>query len=257
MKTITLNYYTTLNKNCIKKMNLSLIQRLKKYLSNLSLTSSFILPLILVLALKLPISLLFNLLDIKSYFYLFAGLFSGLVTYAKAVGNMEVPSKKALCLAIASASLTSLFFYIYPTSYLKDCFFSIGLYLGVSSIFEKLPSLKSLSGSNTGKFKFSKNSLSKLGNALRNYLFSEKMTLEGNGKFSSPPTVKQSTTHLSGRGIGSSGQGQISSGNEMYSGTSKKIMDMDPDSIPETEYHRLGREMITKINEIYNARYEN
>ena len=103
-----------------KKMNLSLIQRLKIYLSKLNTSSSFVISLILCFSLKQPFSLLFKLLGLNDYFFLLSGLFSGLVTYTKAVNNMEIPSKKPLYLSMATGAFVSLFFYLLAYSGLND-----------------------------------------------------------------------------------------------------------------------------------------
>lgn len=181
-------------------MNLSLIQRLKSYLrSNLSLTSSITLSLILCISIKKPISSLFNLLGINSYFFLFSGLFSGLVTYTKCVGNMEVPSKKRLYLSIATGAFVSIFFYLEAYSILKDI--SLSIVLDVLSIFHKLPGISLLHSSISGKFSINKASLSGFKDWLSNF-FRCKITQGGslNSPLYDSPSKK--TTLLSERASG-------------------------------------------------------
>jgi hypothetical protein len=117
-------------------MNLSPV--LKKIFSSLTLRNNLIITLTLCLLIKQPLSLLFILLGINNYFFLFCGLFSGLVTYTKIVANNETSSKKSLYLSIATGGFVSLSFYY--LSFNNLMVFIISMPLGFSFILENLPS---------------------------------------------------------------------------------------------------------------------
>lgn len=200
-------------------MNLSLIQRLKSYLSNLTLSSSIILSLILCFFLKQPMSLLFKLLGINSYFYLFCGLFSGLLTYTKAVGNMEVPSKKPLYLSIAIGAFVSLFFYYLPYSILIEVYMYIGL--GVLSLFDRLPAISLLHGLKSGKFYVNKDSFSGFKDALKNFFYGNKIPQGGSLNRPLQDLPSKKTTLLSERASGKRPQ-MGDYGNDPQEGSSKR-----------------------------------
>lgn len=180
-------------------MNLSLIQRLKSPLSNLSLSSNITLSLLLCLSIKKPTSLLFNLLGIDCYFFLFSGLFFGLVTYTKCVANMEVQSKKHLYLSIATGSFVSLFFYFEPYSILKDI--SISIVLDVLLIFYTLPGISLLHSLKSGEFSINKASLSEFKDGLSK-IFGCKIPQGGSLNSPLEDSPSKNTTLLSERASG-------------------------------------------------------
>lgn len=183
-------------------MNLSLVC-IKKFFSSLTLRNSFIITLILCLFIRQPISILFKLLGINNYFYLFCGLFSGLVTYTKSVGNNEVPSKKSLYLSIATGGFVSLFFYFLSFNNLMEYILSIALPLGFSGILENLPSFsylfEKLLDLKSGKLSLNK---ARLLEWIKNYLLGSKITPGSNGSCWLPGSSIQTTTHLSERASG-------------------------------------------------------
>ena len=183
----------------MKNIFIIYLEKIKNYLSNLTLTSSVILTLILCLSIKQPISLLFMLLDVKQYFFLFCGLFSALVTFTKAVGNMETPTNKALYLSIIFGAFVSLFFYLLPCSLLIDVYLNIGLGLGlgVLSFLEKLPKISSLSHN---KYYINKNSFSGFKDALRNFFSGNKLLIDGSPNSPLDTPVRKKNTFFSESG---------------------------------------------------------
>ena len=188
---------------------------MKKIFSYLTLRNNLIIGLTLCLLIKQPISLLFKLLGINNYFFLFCGLFSGLVTYTKIVANNETSSKKSLYLSIATGGFVSLFSYYLSLNNLME--FIISLHLGFSLILENFPIYSYIFSANflkkimreklsfwiSGKLSLNKPRLIEV---KKNFHFTggevKKITPVGNGSCQLPGSPNQTITHLSERPSG-------------------------------------------------------
>lgn len=242
-------------------MNLSLIQRLKIYLSKLNTSSSFVISLILCFSLKQPFSLLFKLLGLNDYFFLLSGLFSGLVTYTKAVNNMEIPSKKPLYLSMATGAFVSLFFYLLAYSGLNDVWLFIGL--SVLSFFDTLPGISSLHGLNSRKLSVNKDSISGFKDEWRKTFFGNKLPAGGfvNAPLDNPPSQKTNLLSERARGkkpemSGSRSDPQQGSSRGVKRTASEADLDTNNDNLTPNDFDGLSRRLHYKIMHVTQSRVD-